>query len=63
MKTSASMGSPCWASIEVVKNVTPFLTAGAFPVFNTDFNFSTNQPVEIQEHGQMAVRRAGGTST
>jgi hypothetical protein len=24
--------------------VTPFLTAGAFPVFNTDLNFATNQP-------------------
>ena len=29
---------------EVVKGVTPFLVAGAFPVFNTDLNFSTNQP-------------------
>jgi Putative porin len=24
--------------------VTPFITAGAFPIFNTDFNFSSNQP-------------------
>ena len=24
--------------------VTPFLTAGVFPVFNTDLNFATNQP-------------------
>lgn len=29
---------------EVVKGVTPFATAGAFPVFNTDLNFSTNRP-------------------
>ncbi len=29
---------------EVVKGVTPFFTAGAFPVFNTDLNFSTNRP-------------------
>jgi hypothetical protein len=29
---------------EVVKGVTPFVVAGAFPVFNTDLNFSTNQP-------------------
>lgn len=28
--------------------VTPFLTGGAFPVFNTDFNFSTNQPAKFQ---------------
>ncbi len=24
--------------------VTPFVTVGAFPIFNTDFNFSSNQP-------------------
>ncbi|MES2706613.1 MAG: putative porin [Verrucomicrobiota bacterium] len=24
--------------------VSPFLTAGAFPIFNTDYNFSSNQP-------------------
>ena len=29
---------------EVVKGITPFATAGIFPVFNTDFNFSTNRP-------------------
>jgi len=29
---------------EVWKNFTPFLTLGAFPVFNTDLNFSTNRP-------------------
>jgi hypothetical protein len=28
----------------VGRGVTPFLTAGAYPVFNTDFNFATNQP-------------------
>ncbi len=33
---------------QVVRGVTPFLTAGAFPVFNTDFNFSTNQPAKFQ---------------
>ena len=29
---------------EVVKGITPFAVAGAFPVFNTDLNFSTNRP-------------------
>lgn len=29
---------------EVAKGVTPFVNAGAFPVFNTDFNFATNNP-------------------
>lgn len=26
----------------------PFLTAGAFPIYNTDFNFSTNQPAKFE---------------
>ncbi len=29
---------------EVWKGITPFGVAGAFPVFNTDFNFSSNRP-------------------
>jgi hypothetical protein len=29
-------------------HVAPFLTAGLFPFFNTDFNFSTNQPNKFQ---------------
>ncbi len=29
---------------ELFKGFTPFLTAGAFPVFNTDLNFPSNQP-------------------
>jgi Putative porin len=32
------------AKYEVLSGFTPFLTAGLFPVFNTDFNFSSNQP-------------------
>jgi Putative porin len=28
--------------------LTPFFTAGIFPVFNTDFNFSTNQPAKFK---------------
>ena len=28
--------------------VTPFFTAGAFPIFNTDFNFSSNQPSKFE---------------
>lgn len=26
----------------------PYLTAGAFPIFNTDFNFSSNQPAKFE---------------
>ena len=29
---------------EVVKGFTPFIVAGLFPVFNTDYNFSSNLP-------------------
>jgi hypothetical protein len=29
---------------QVASGVTPFATVGGFPVFNTDFNFSTNRP-------------------
>ena len=33
---------------EVVKGVTPFFSGGAFPIFNTDLNFSSNQPVKFR---------------
>ncbi len=33
---------------EVVRGLTPFAVAGAFPVFNTDFNFSSNQPAKFK---------------
>lgn len=32
---------------QVAEGFVPFLTAGAFPVFNTDFNFATNQPAKF----------------
>ncbi len=32
----------------IFKGVTPFFTAGLFPIFNTDFNFATNQPVKYE---------------
>jgi Putative porin len=33
---------------QVVNGVIPFLSAGAFPVFNTDYNFSSNQPAKFE---------------
>ena len=33
---------------EVAEGVTPFLTVGAFPVFNTDFNYGTYNAVKYQ---------------
>lgn len=33
---------------EVTPGLTPFATVGAFPVYNTDFNFATNQPAKFK---------------
>lgn len=38
------------ARYQVAEWATPFLTAGAFPVFNTDFNFSSNQPAKFPSY-------------
>jgi len=38
------------ARYEVAEGVVPFLIAGAFPVFNTDFNFSSNQPTKFESY-------------
>jgi hypothetical protein len=36
----------------VGEDVTPFLTAGAFPVFNTDLNFGSNQPAKYSSYNK-----------
>lgn len=46
---------------EIVKGVKPFLTAGAFPVFNTDFNFATNQPAKFKSEDKYLYAIQGGT--
>ncbi len=33
---------------EVANGLTPFFAGGAFPVYNTDFNFSSNQPKKFK---------------
>jgi hypothetical protein len=33
---------------DVAPGLTPFLTAGVFPVFNTELNFATNQPAKFK---------------
>ena len=40
-------GAVIQGKYQVAKGVTPFLVAGAFPVFNTDFNFSNTQPAKF----------------
>ena len=46
---------------EVAQGVTPFLTAGAFPVFNTDFNFATNQPAKFKSEDKYLFAAQIGT--
>ena len=43
-------GAALQARYEIFKGITPFLTAGAFPVFNTDFNYSSNQPTKFKSY-------------
>lgn len=38
------------AKYEVLPGLTPFLAGGAFPVYNTDFNFSSNQPSKFKSY-------------
>jgi len=42
--------------------VTPFLTAGAFPVFNTDLNFATNQPDKFSSEDKWLYAAQGGAN-
>jgi hypothetical protein len=48
-------------SYEVAQGVTPFLTVGAFPVFNTDFNFSSNNAVKFDSEDKYLFAVQGGT--
>lgn len=49
------------ARYEVTPGFTPFLTAGAFPVFNTDFNFATNQPSKFKSSDKWLYAAQLGT--
>ena len=46
---------------EVGGGFTPFLTAGAFPIFNTDFNFATNQPAKFNSEDKYLYAIQAGT--
>ena len=46
---------------EVLPGVTPFLVGGAFPVFNTDLNFSSNQPAKFKSTDKWLYGIQGGT--
>ena len=45
---------------EILPGLTPFLTGGAFPVYNTDFNFSSNQPVKYPSYDKYLFGIQGG---
>ncbi|MFA7345867.1 MAG: putative porin [Terrimicrobiaceae bacterium] len=45
---------------DVLRCFTPFVTAGAFVVYNTDFNFSSNQPVKFQSYDKYLYAIQGG---
>jgi hypothetical protein len=38
------------AAPEIAPGIVPFAVAGAFPIFNTDFNASSNQPAKFKSH-------------
>jgi hypothetical protein len=48
------------AKYEVVRGFTPFLAGGVFPVYNTDFNFSSNQPQKFKSYDKWLYGIQGG---
>lgn len=53
-------GAALKAQYEVLPGLTPFVTAGAFVVYNTDFNFSSNQPVKFKSYDKYLYAIQGG---
>ena len=45
---------------EVLPGLTPFVTGGAFVVYNTDLNFSSNQPVKFKSYDKYLYAIQGG---
>ena len=41
-------GAALHGRYEIAKGFTPFFAGGAFPVYNTDFNFASNQPAKFE---------------
>lgn len=48
------------AHYEVLEGVTPFLTVGGFPVYNTDFNYSSNQPAKFASYDKYLMGAQAG---
>lgn len=45
---------------EVARGFTPFVAGGVFPVYNTDFNFSSNQPQKFASYDKWLYGVQGG---
>jgi hypothetical protein len=54
-------GVAAMASYKLDDGLTPFLTGGAFPVYNTDFNFASNQASKFPSHNKWLFALQGGT--
>ncbi len=50
------------AKFPLGEDVTPFFTVGAFPVFNTDLNFASNQPAKFKSNDKWLVAGQLGTT-
>ncbi len=50
------------ARYNVATGVTPFATIGGFPIFNTDFNFSSNRPDKFESDDKWLVAAQIGTT-
>ncbi|HSI11885.1 MAG TPA: putative porin [Chthoniobacter sp.] len=50
------------AKYEVATGITPFVNIGAFPVFNTDLNFATNNPSKFRSEDKYLYGAQLGTS-
>jgi hypothetical protein len=55
-------GVAALASYDADDGLTPFVTAGAFPVYNTDFNYASNQPAKYPSNNKWLFGFQGGTS-
>jgi cytoskeletal protein RodZ len=55
-------GAVAQAKYKVADGVTPFLIAGAFPVFNTDLNFSSNQSAKFSSEDKYLLASQLGTN-
>jgi hypothetical protein len=54
-------GAALQGKYPVTEKITPFLTAGAFPVYNTDLNFASNQPAKFKSEDKWLYAAQLGT--